>query len=548
MGAGELERGREAYRSRDWADAFELLSRADQLNPLEASDLEALATSAYMIGRNGEFVSALERAHEAHLKAGETPDAIRCAFWIGINLATRRDMSGAGGWFGRGSRLVDRIGSDCVESGYLLIPTLLQHEGAGEWENAAAVAAEAAQIADRFGDRDLLALAMHEQGFATTKRGRIREGLALIDEAMVAVTSGEVSPIVTGLVYCNVLTYCQELYELRRAQQWTTALTRWCDDQPQMVAYSGQCLVHRAEVLQLRGAWNEALDQARLAGRRFAEETDRPTAASREGAVAYRQGEVRRLRGEYEGAEQSFLEASRCGWEPQPGLALLRLGQGDLDSATAALHRALDETVDPLARAGLLPALVEVMVAAGDPGAVSGACLELEQIAETHHNDLLSAMATLARGMTDLAGGDAREALRALRRSSVLWQELDAPYELGRVRELTGLACRALGDEGTAELELGAAAEAFERLGARPDLTRVASLRRGPASRENHGLTQRELEVLGLVCAGKTNKEVAADLVLSERTVERHLSNIFAKLRVPSRSAATAFAYEHGLL
>ncbi len=547
-GGQPLKDGREAYRARAWSDAFESLSRADEFDPLGAADLELLATSAFMVGRDGDFVAALERAHEAHLEAGETLAAFRSAFWIGINLATRRDMAGAGGWFGRSRRLVERAGSDCVESGYLLIPVLLQHEGEGEWEQAAAVAATAAQIAERFGDRDLLALAMHEQGFAITKQGRIREGLALIDEAMVAVTAGKLSPIVTGLVYCSVIAYCQELHELRRAQQWTAALTRWCDEQPQMVAYSGQCLVHRAEILQLHGAWSDALNQARLAGRRFAEETDRPPGASREGAAFYRQGEVQRLRGEHDRAEESFLAASRCGWEPQPGLALLRLAQRDLASASAAIRRAVDETIDPLARAALLPALVEVMVAAGDADAASDAARELEQLAEAHENDFLSAAATHARGAIEIASGEAKRALSPLRRSAVLWRELDAPYELGRVRELTGLACRALGDDETAELELGAAAEIFQRLEATPDLSRVDSLRRTAVAGNAHGLTPRESEVLRLICSGKTNKELAVELVLSERTVERHVSNIFAKLGVPTRSAATAFAYEHGLL
>ncbi|MEO8092074.1 MAG: LuxR C-terminal-related transcriptional regulator [bacterium] len=526
-------------------DAFESLSRADRLDPLGVADLELLATSAYMVGRDGEFVAVLERAHEAHLGMGKTLGAVRCAFWIGINLATRGEMAGAGGWFGRGRRLVERAGNDCVESGYLLIPKLLEHEGEGEWETAAEIAADAAEIADRFGDRDLLALALHEQGFAITKQDRVREGLALIDEAMVAVTTGELSPIVTGLVYCNVIAYCQELYEFGRAQLWTTALTGWCDDQPQMVAYSGQCLVHRAEVLQRRGAWSDALEQARLAGRRFAEETDRPVIASRQGAVLYRQGEVHRLKGEYERAQEFFRAASRCGWEPQPGLALLRLGQRDPHAASAAIRRAVDETTDPFHRAGLLPAFVEVMLDAGDPDAATDARRELERLAEAHGNVFLSATATHARGATDLAAGDARSALRSLRRSSALWQELEAPYELGRGRELAGLACRALGDEETAELELGAAAEIFERLGATPDLLRVDALRRPATTGTVHGLTPRESEVLRLVCSGKTNKEVAAELVLSERTVERHVSNIFVKLGVSSRSAATAFAYEH---
>jgi DNA-binding CsgD family transcriptional regulator len=471
--------------------------------------------------------------------------AVRCAFWLGINLARRGEMGRATGWFGRAQRLVERQKDDCVERGYLLIPLLLRRVATGDWEAAAGTAADAAEIGERFGDADLLALAIHEQGHALVRQGRVEEGFGLLDEAMVAVTAGELSPIVTGLVYCSVIAYCQELYEPRRAQEWTAALTRWCEQQPDMVAFTGRCLVHRAEIMQLHGAWQDALEEARRACERLEQGMTNQLAA---GYALYRQGEVHRLQGGFSAAEEAYRAASRCGCEPQPGLALLRLIQGNGDAAAAAIRRAISETTEPLKRAKLLPAYVEIMLAVGDAQEARSACRELEDVCAGHRSTVLGAMSAQAQGAVDLAEGDARPALLALRRAWRVWQELEAPYEAARVRVLLGLACRTLGDDDTAALELQAARDVFGQLGAAPDLARVDSLARRPRSVDARGLTPREVQVLRLVAAGETNKAIAAELVLSERTVDRHVSNIFTKLGVSSRAAATAYAYEHQLI
>ena len=359
-----------------------------------------------------------------------------------------------------------------------------------------------------------------------------------------AVTAGEMSPIVSGLVYCGVILGCQDAYELGRAREWTAALTKWCEQQPDMVSFTGRCRVHRAQILLLGGAWPDALEEARRAGQRCAEGHNQLAV----GEAAYLQGEVRRLRGDFTAAEEAYRDASRCGWEPQPGLALLRLAQGNGDAAAAAIRRVIDETTEPAKRAGLLPACVEIMLAVGEVGEARGACRELEEISEDHASDMLGAMVAHALGAVDLAEGDTRAALVALRRAAQSWQKLDAPYEAARSRWLVGLACRALGDDDAAALELDAARVAFTELGAAPDLARVESLVTHAVPGEAHGLTPRELEVLRRVAAGETNKAIAAELVLSERTVDRHVSNIFAKLRVSSRAAATAYAYEHELV
>jgi DNA-binding CsgD family transcriptional regulator len=538
-----LTRGRESYRGRAWQVAYSALRLADQEGILDPADLEQLATAAYLTGRREQFVRSLERAHHSYRDRGEQLPAVRCAFWIGIDLALRGQTGPATGWFGRARRLLERVDGERVEHGYLLLPEVLSLVSSGDWEAVAARAARAAEIGERFGDRDLFALAVHEQGHALVRQHYVAEGLRLLDEAMVAATTDALSPIVTGLVYCGVIAYCRELYELPRAQQWTVALTRWCNQQPDLVTYTGECLVHRAEIMQVQGDWPDALDEAGLAYRRFVDGANRTLA----GHARYREAEIHRLRGEYPAAERAYREASDHGWQPQPGLALLRLAQGGTATAAATLQRVVSEATEPLTRAGLLPAYVEVMLAAGDLGAAHGGSRELTAIAEAHRNSTLAAMAATARGAVALAGGDAAAALVALRRGLRQWQELAAPYEVARVRELCGRACRALGDGESAGLELAAARSTFAELGAAPDLARIDADPVARSGDDGTGLSPRERQVLRLVAAGSSNRTIATELVLSERTVERHVANIFRKLGVSSRAAATAYAYDHRL-
>lgn len=539
-----LERGRESYGRRAWGDAYESLSLADRAAPLGAEDLELLAISAFLIGRDDDYLRALDRAHHAHLDAGEGVRAARSAFWLGLRLLLRGEMGRATGWLARAQRLLEREEHDCVERGYLLLPVAEQRLAAGDWEAAYATAAGAAEIGDRFREADLIACARHLQGRALMLQGRVEAGLGLLDEAMVAVTAGELSPLMTGLIYCSVIESCQQVYALGRAREWTSALAQWCAEQPEMVAFTGRCLVHRAEIMQLNGAWRDAIEEARRARERFSRGIDQqPT-----GSALYQQAEVHRLRGEHAAAEEAYRSASRCGWDPQPGLALLRLAQGRTDAAVAAIRRVVRATTDRLQRTRLLPAYVEIMLAVGDIQEARAACRELEEIAAGFGVGVLGAMAAHARGAVELAEGDAQAALGSLRRAWQVWHQVEAPYVAARVRVLVGLACRALGDDDGARLELDAARAVFERLGAAPDLARIDSLTQDAPSGRPHGLTPRELQVLRLVAAGKTNKAIAVELFLSEKTVDRHVSNIFTKLDVPSRAAATAYAYEHKLI
>jgi DNA-binding CsgD family transcriptional regulator len=545
MVGNELEHGRASYAKHAWLDAFESLSRADEADQLEAEDLELLARAAYMLGRDNDYIRALERAHHVHLDAGEVPSAARCAWWIGHNLLMRGETARATGWFGRGDRLLDQEGRDCVERGYLLIPAVLEAGASGDARTEYATSTEAAAIGERHGDPDLVTIARMGQAHALVRQGRSEEGFKLVDETMVAVTTGELSPIVAGIVYCNTIKFCQDAHEVRRAREWTDALTEWCARQPDMVAHTGVCLVHRAEVMQLQGAWGAALEELQQA----AERLGRGVLNQRRAASAlYRQGEIQRLQGDFAAAEEAYRAASRLGFEPQPGLALLRLAQGNGAAAAVAIGRVADETEEPLERAGLLPAYVEIMLATGDVEEARRASGELGEISEKHASDLLRALAAQAGGAVALAEGEAGAALGPLRRALNMWQDIEAPYEAARTRGLLGMACRRLGDDDAATLELEAARTAFEALGAGPDLARVDSMATSAPSRSAHGLSPRELEVLRHVAGGKTNREIATELVLSERTVERHVSNIFAKLGVSTRAAATAFAYEHQLL
>jgi ATP/maltotriose-dependent transcriptional regulator MalT len=496
-----------------------------------------------MLGRDEEWLTAHERAHHLHLEAGEAEAAARAAFWIGLSLALRGELGPAEGWMGRAQRLLDERSADCAERGFLLVAYGHGLLSAGDAAAAAAVGAEAAAIARRFGDRDLLAFAMLLEGQAKVLDARVAEGLQLLDEAMVAVTTEDLSPVVSGIAYCGVILTCQEVFDLRRAREWTQALEDWWQQQPDMVAFTGRCLIHRAEILQLGGSWNDALAEARRACRRFSE-TNNPTT----GLALYREAEVLRLQGDLDGAEHAYREASRAGWEPQPGLAQLRLAQGRADAAETAIRRTVAETADSLRRAVLLPAYVEIMLAAGKPAEARPACDELEAVAARYSSALLDAIAAYERGAVELADGDAPRALEHLRRALDAWRTLEAPYEVARTRVLIGEACRALHDTDACALELEAALAEFIRLGALPDASRVERLLGRSLGPPEHGLSARELEVLRLLAAGKSNRQIAEKLVISEHTVARHVQNIFRKLRLTSRTAATAFAFEHDLV
>ena len=541
MTASDVEQGRESYAEGSWRTALESFASADEREPLGAEDLELFARSAYMLGGDDDYVSTLVRAHQAHLESGALPRGIRCAIWIGHSYLFRGHVTQAGGWFARAERLLKRVSDDCVERGYILIPLWLGQMQAGDYETGLATTIEAERIGERFADADLVWLARDEQARALLRLGRAGEGLRLVEEILLAAETDELSPFIRGIVYCNTIDFCRGCYELRHVREWTAALTRWCDRQPEMVTHNGLCLVHRAEIMQLLGGWGDALTEAETAAERFTEGILNQFAL---GLAHYRQGEIHRLRGSFGPAEVAYQEASQYGFVPQPGTALMRLAQGRHDAAVAAIRRSLAETTQPLARAELLAAYVEIALAVGDSDEARAAARELERIAAQRDNDVLHAMSEKARGEVSLAAGEVSAALVSLRRAMAVWQSLEAPYEIARVRVRLAAACSALGDEEAAHLELQAAQTAFTTLGAAPDLAVLS----GGLPGAPHGISERELDVLRLIAAGKGNREIATELVISEHTVARHVQNIFAKLGVSSRTAAASFAFQHNLV
>lgn len=537
--AGEDER--RAFEQQAWSEAYEGLTGLAERQPLDAEDLERLAVAAYFVGRDDDSARAWERAHQVWLRLGDPDRAARCAFWLGLGLLLRGEAARANGWFNRGKRVIAELGGDCAAHGYLLVPAAIEAQGRGEPHEADALYLEAVNIAERFAEPDLLALGLLGRGEAAIALGQASAGLALLDEVMVAATSGEVIPITAGILYCAVIDACMQVFDVRRATEWTDALTRWCDGQPGMVPFRGQCLVHRSQILQAHGEWDEAVSEAASAEERL-------VLHPAMGVACYQRGELHRLRGELEAAEQAYRQASRHGREPAPGFALLRLAEGRVEAAAVAVRRMLDEVRDRTARLAVLPAFVDVMLAAGEGPAARAAVDELAGLVADSQSPFVSAVAAHAEGSVLLAEGDPPAALAALRRACNGWRALGMPYECARSQELVGLACRALGDDDTGDVELEAAGAVFERLGAATDAARVAGHRATGHPPSTTPLTERECDVLRLVAAGRTNREIGATLVISEHTAARHVQNIFTKIGVSSRAAATAFAYEHGIV
>jgi ATP/maltotriose-dependent transcriptional regulator MalT len=535
-----LEYGRACYERRAWGDAYQALRSADDAATLGPDDLERLACAAYLTGRDLEFQRTLERLHAIYADARDREGAARCAFWLALLFANRGDVGQSNAWIARGQQLVgDR---DCVERGYVLLPVAELQLRLGDTDAAHATCGKALGIGKRFEDADLTAAALHGQGRALIDLGRVPAGLKCLDETMLAVVADELSPIMTGLMYCSVIDVCRQIYALARAREWTAALSRVCETQPDMVAFSIPCLVRRAEIKQFHGAWPDAFAEASLACER-AERADRRAP----GSALYQQAEIHRLCGDFAKAENAYRLANDSGYEPQPGVALLRLAQGRKDAAHTAIRRLMSATSNRLRRARLLPAHLEIMLAIGDVDEARRARNELSELAGMFDSDVLRAIVAQGDGAIALAENDARAALEPLRHAFELWNALESTYEAARVRVLIAAACGALGDDDCATLEREAARAVFTRLGARPDLAGLDATAT-PNRRAPDVLTTRELQVLRLISTGRTNKEIASDLRLSARTIDRHVSNILGKLEVPSRAAATAYAYNNKLL
>lgn len=534
--ADAVERARRSYASQAWSDACAgLLAHLDLL---DAEDLERLGVCAYLVGKERESDAAWARAYRQRLAADDLDGAARCAFWVGFRLVNAHERSEANGWIARLERLVDDFPVESLPRARLAYLTGLRAVfDDGDLETSAADLGRAAELAARQLCDELAALARLALGRVLIFQEKITDAVRLLDEAMLTVRSEQLSPIAVGDSYCTAIDACHDLFDVQRGQEWTDGLASWCAEQPDLVPFAGICQVHRAEFLQLKGAWVEAMAQAGLARVRLST----PFRQLLYGAAVYQEGELRRLRGDSARAEVCYREASEAGRDPQPGLALLRLSQGRNEDAAQAIDRAMAEADDPLRRSQLLAAYIEVMLACDRIDDAREATTRLAEVARVLGSPMLDAVSHRATGSVLLAEGDPRAALGPLRKASEGFLELESPYEVARTAVLIGHARRVLGDEEGAQMQFDAARSTFERLGARPDLDRLHC--GSPAQ-----LTARELQVLRLVAAGHTNRSIGSELGLSERTVDRHLSNIFGKLGVTSRAAATALAYQSGLL
>lgn len=533
-GPVSLEAGRAAYDARSWPDARAAYAAADGHT---ASDLEQWGLAAFLTGHLVEAAEARQRAHHAYRAEGDLDGASRTAFWLGLTALFRGDLAQSRGWWG----LMRSVQGDRFErtvwGGYELLTAAMDHLLEGRATEALRLSTRVRDIALAHGDPDLQVFAGNAHGQALLATGDLAGGLAELDATMLLATATPVTPQTVGIVYCGIVASCRACLDVERSAEWTRVLDEWCAAQPGLVPFQGACVVHRSEVHQLRGDWGRAIEEVdRLI-------THPGPNANTIGEAHYLRAELHRLRGEYDAAEAAYREALAHGKDPQPGLALMRLAQGRGDSAMLALRRALEEPRPRHLLTGLWRALVEVALAAGDLACAADASAHLDEVAGSSDAAFLRAAAAMARGQLALRSGTAHEALAALRSALDGFRAAGSPYDVARCRVAIAQACEAFGDRETARFEREAARATFRSLRAGPDLDALD----GATSTERHGLTAREVEILQLVASGATNRGIADELVLSEKTVARHVANIFTKLGLSNRASATAWAHRHGL-
>lgn len=533
------------HRIQKWGETYLQLSRAGEDHTLEPQELETLAVAAYLTGSDTESYGILEQAQQGYLDCAKPERAARCAFWLGLMFMNAGERGRSSGWMAKGERIIsNELRKPCPEKDLFLIPAALEALYTGQPARAQKLFEQAAIAGDQFEDADLIALGRLGQGQALIQQGSVASGIKLIDETLITVEGDEIFPVVKGIVYCAAIETCRKVWDLRRAHEWTAALTRWCESEPDIIPFRGQCLVRRAEIIQLYGKWSKALEETSNACKLLIRRSGEPAA----GEAYYRKAEVQRLLGDLDGAEASYRESAKWGRKPQPGLALLRLAQGQYNTAETSIDNTLRETKDVRKRAELLPAMVDIMIVARRIEDSLAAANELHGIANVFNAPYLYAMSAHCAGAAFLARGNIQSALDQTQKALSLWHTLDLPYESARTREVKGLIYQKLKDQDNSDAELAAAKWTFKQLKATPDLHRVEQLLKRKRNHANHGLTLRELQVLRRVASGQTNKSVADELFISERTVDRHVSNIFNKIGVSSRVEATTFAIKNKML
>lgn len=540
-GRQTVDRAREAVSREAWGEAYPMLHGLDP-DLLDADDLVALADAAWWTSRVDESVAVRAKAYSGYSDEGRSRQAGLCAWMLFYEHQMAGRNAAAAGWLHRARQ---HLGGEpeCVEQCYLAWVDCEEAQRRGDFGEAMDHACRMAGIARRCGSADLLAMSAEARAGVLLAQGRVAEGLDRLDDAMCAVAAGELSAFFTGWIYCLGLQQCMACADLDRASEWTDAAMAWCATMPEENNFRGLCRVHRVEVLELRGSWSQALTEAALTCKELL-----PYEVLSAAEAVYLEGEIQRRCGDTAAAESSYARAHELGRDPQPGLALLLLGQGKPDASEAALRVAIAAD-GGRHRGRLLAAQVEIFLALGRIDRARPVADELAENAREwarrreSERTLPHATAVWAGGAVAFAEHDLGRALPLLRRALELWLDLGVPYEAAQTRMTLAAADRAAGDDESARLELRAAHAVFEALGAVPDARRAAALLRLPGV-----LTGREVEVLRLVAGGRTNRAVAAELTISEHTVARHLNNIFAKIDVSSRAAATAYAYTHGLV
>lgn len=500
--------------------------------------MERFATAAYLIGREREALELWTQLHHECSKIGRIDEAVRWAFWLGLFHLLAGRASQASGWCARARRLLSSENSEGTAPGYGdVIDGLMGADGVPPIKRFDA----AIDLAERFGDQDLLAIGLLSRGQSLIHTGAVTEGADHLDEAMVAVTAGRVTPVLAGVVYCAVILTCQMVFDLERAVQWTRELDAWCAAQPDLVPYRGQCLVHRSELLVNEGDWSAAEHEADKALAHLGTASETVV-----GRAYYQRGEIYRLRGAFGPALAMYREADLRGVPPQPGAALLKLAEGRKSEAVEALRAELEASRSPERRLILLGPFVDVLVAAGELGSARTIADELTERAARIGAPLLEATLLSVMGRLLMAEGKPQAARGILREALVIWQRLACPYHAARTRRMLGETLLALGESSAGRADIAAAQEVFARLGADPDAALSAALL--ARDRDTGGLTPREVQVLTRVAEGETNRQIAEALSISEHTVARHLSNIFDKTGTGNRTEASALAQKSGLV
>lgn len=534
-----LDAARAAVADRRWADAYEGLAGVDATGGLGAADLDLLGTVALLRGAPQVAVDVLTRAYEAHLAGDDAAGAARTAGWLALYLIELGDFTRSVAWAARAMRLVSAMAEPGALAGFVRLAPAVAQLGSGNPAEARQEFEGVLAIAERLGDHELAAVTGIGLGKSLIEVGAIAEGFACFDTLMTSVAGGDVAPVSVGVISCAIISDAIMAFDLERATRWSNLLDRWCRDQPELITFSGQRHALQAGLMLIRGAWAEASTAAELAMSRFRAGDYRAVFGA-----PYYLAELARLRGAFHSAEESYRRAGESGWEPQPGYALLHLAVGSVRAAQDEIRRSVAGS-DPFTRRYLMPAVVEIEIAAGDVAAARRALEELREASRSTPTPMLAATVTAAEARVLLADGDASAALGAARVAVDAWQAVGAPYEGARSRVTAGRALLELGDRDAALIEFARAREVFAGLGAEPAVTELEGIM---GDRRAGGLTPREFEVLRLVSTGLTNRAIAVRLSLSEKTVARHISNIFGKLGLSTRAAATAYAYENGLV